>query len=119
MILLSIITSVLLHRDGQSATAVAATAGAGRERTAPNRAPTLHLWRDSIQRDLWSDHTCPLLSKMEDLSMRSFLNRRARRLALITVALPAAAWALEQAAQRSETRDPNSSTSRRLRLGRV
>jgi transposase InsO family protein len=43
--------------------------------------------------------------------MRSFLNRRARRLALITVALPAAAWALEQAAQRAETRDPNSSTS--------
>jgi hypothetical protein len=49
--------------------------------------------------------------------MRSFLNRRARRLALTTVALPAAAWALEQAAQRAETRDPNSSTSRRLRLG--
>jgi hypothetical protein len=54
---------------------------------------------------------------MGDLSMRSFLNRRARRLGLITVALPAAAWALEQAAQRAETRDPNSSTSRRLRLG--
>jgi hypothetical protein len=49
--------------------------------------------------------------------MRSFLNRRARRLALVTVALPVAAWALEQAAQRAETRDPNSSTSRRLRLG--
>jgi hypothetical protein len=37
---------------------------------------------------------------------RSFLNRRARRLALATVALPVAAWALEQAAQRAETRDP-------------
>lgn len=49
--------------------------------------------------------------------MRSFLNRRARRLALVTVALPVAAWALEQAAQRVETRDPNSSTSRRLRVG--
>jgi hypothetical protein len=43
--------------------------------------------------------------------MRSFLNRRARRLALVTVALPVAAWALEQAAQRVETREPNSSTS--------
>jgi hypothetical protein len=49
--------------------------------------------------------------------MRSFLNRRAPRLALVTVALPVAARGLEQAAQRVETRDPNSSTSRRLRLG--
>jgi hypothetical protein len=53
---------------------------------------------------------------MEDHNMRSFLNRRARRPALVTVALPVAAWALEQAAQRVETRDPNSSPGRRLRL---
>jgi hypothetical protein len=50
-----------------------------------------------------------------DLNMRSLLILRARRLALITVVLPIAAWALHRAAQRAETRDPGSTASRRLR----
>jgi hypothetical protein len=49
--------------------------------------------------------------------MRTRTRRRARRLALITVAAPFAAWALEQAARRAETRGSTSPTSRRLRQG--
>jgi hypothetical protein len=43
--------------------------------------------------------------------------RRARRLALVAVAAPVAAWALEQAARRAEARGKTSPTSRRLRQG--
>ena len=43
--------------------------------------------------------------------------RRLRQLALVMVAAPAAAWALEQAARRAEARDQTSPTSRRLRQG--
>jgi hypothetical protein len=43
--------------------------------------------------------------------------RRARQLALVTVAAPVAAWALEQAAHRAEARDQASPASRRLRKG--
>jgi hypothetical protein len=35
----------------------------------------------------------------------------------VTVAVPVAAWALEQAARRAEARDTTSPTSRRLRQG--
>jgi hypothetical protein len=49
--------------------------------------------------------------------MRSTTKQRARRLALVTVAVPLAAWALEQAARRAETRDKTSPTSRWLRQG--
>jgi hypothetical protein len=49
--------------------------------------------------------------------MRYRTRRRARRLALVMVAAPAAAWALEQAARRSEARDSTSPASRRLRQG--
>jgi hypothetical protein len=45
------------------------------------------------------------------------MKRRTRQLALITVALPIATWALEQAARRAETRDQASPASRRLRQG--
>ena len=41
--------------------------------------------------------------------------RRARQLALVTVAAPVAAWVLEQAAHRAEARDKTSPASRRLR----
>jgi hypothetical protein len=37
--------------------------------------------------------------------------------ALVTVAVPVAAWALEQVARRAEARDKTSPTSRRLRQG--
>ncbi len=47
--------------------------------------------------------------------MRSKTERRARRLALVTVAVPVAAWALEQVARRAEARDRTSPASRRLR----
>jgi hypothetical protein len=50
-----------------------------------------------------------------DLNMPSLLILRPRRLALITIVLPIAAWALQRAAQRAETRDPRSLASRRLR----
>ena len=40
-----------------------------------------------------------------------------RQLALITVAAPVAAWALEQAARRAEARDQTSPASQRLRQG--
>jgi hypothetical protein len=49
--------------------------------------------------------------------MRSRMKGQALRVALVTVAVPAAAWALEQAARRAETRDKTSPTSRRLRQG--
>jgi hypothetical protein len=43
--------------------------------------------------------------------------RRMRQLALVTVAAPVAAWALDQAARRAEARDRTSPASRRLRQG--
>ena len=49
--------------------------------------------------------------------MRTTTKRRAGQLALVTVAAPVAAWALEQAARRAEAGDKTSSTSRRLRQG--
>ena len=49
--------------------------------------------------------------------MRTTTKRRARQLALVTVAAPVAAWALEQAARRAEAGNTTSSTSRRLRQG--
>jgi hypothetical protein len=48
--------------------------------------------------------------------MRPRMKRRTRQLALVTVALPIAAWALEQAARRAETRG-QASPGRRLRQG--
>ena len=45
------------------------------------------------------------------------MRRRTRQLAFVTVAVPVAAWALEQAARRAEARDQTSPTSRRLRQG--
>jgi len=49
--------------------------------------------------------------------MPSSMKGRALRVALVTVAAPVAAWALEQAARRAETGDKTSPTSRRLRQG--
>jgi hypothetical protein len=49
--------------------------------------------------------------------MRTRTKRRVRRLALIMVAAPVAAWALEEAARRAEARDTASPTGRRLRQG--
>ena len=50
--------------------------------------------------------------------MRYRTRRRVGQLALVTVAAPAAAWALEQAARRAEARNQTSSlASRRLRQG--
>jgi hypothetical protein len=49
--------------------------------------------------------------------MRYGRSRRVRRLALVMVAAPVAAWALEQAARRAEARDQTSQASRRLRQG--
>jgi hypothetical protein len=49
--------------------------------------------------------------------MRLRIRRRAGQLALVTVAAPIAAWALEQAARRAEARDKTSPSSRRLRQG--
>ena len=49
--------------------------------------------------------------------MRPRMMRRTRQLAFVTVALPLAAWALEQAARQAETRDHASPASRRLRQG--
>ena len=45
------------------------------------------------------------------------LSRQARRMALMAVAVPAAAWGLEQAAQRLEGRTPGSVWPGRLRQG--
>ena len=49
--------------------------------------------------------------------MPARMKRRTRQLVFVTVALPVAAWALEQAAHRAQTRDPASPASRRLRQG--
>jgi hypothetical protein len=49
--------------------------------------------------------------------MRSGMRRRARQLAFVTVAMPVAAWGLEQAARRAEARDTTSPVGRRLRQG--
>ena len=49
--------------------------------------------------------------------MRRTTKRRARQLALVMVAAPVAAWALEQAARRAEASSKTSPTSRRLRQG--
>jgi hypothetical protein len=49
--------------------------------------------------------------------MRSRTKRRVRRLAMIMVALPVAAWALEEAARRVDAREAGSATGRRLRQG--
>jgi len=49
--------------------------------------------------------------------MRYRGKRRVRQLGLVMVAAPAAAWALEQAARRAETRDNTSAAGRRLRQG--
>ena len=49
--------------------------------------------------------------------MRTTTKRRARQLALVTLAAPVAAWALEQAAHRAEAHDQASPASRRLRQG--
>jgi hypothetical protein len=45
------------------------------------------------------------------------MRRRTRQLAFVTVAVPVAAWALEQATRRAEARDQTSLASRRLRQG--
>jgi hypothetical protein len=50
-------------------------------------------------------------------AMRPRIGQRMLQLAFVTVALPLAAWALEQAARRAETRDQASPASRRLRQG--
>lgn len=49
--------------------------------------------------------------------MRAGIRRRVGRLALITIAAPVAAWALEQGARRAEARDATSRASRWLRQG--
>lgn len=49
--------------------------------------------------------------------MRRTTKRRVGQLALVTLAAPVAAWALEQAAHRAEARDQASPASRRLRQG--
>jgi hypothetical protein len=49
--------------------------------------------------------------------MRTRTRRRARQLVFVTVAVPVATWALEQAARRAEARGTTSPTSRRLRQG--
>lgn len=49
--------------------------------------------------------------------MRMRMGRRTRQLAFVTVAVPVAAWALEQAARRAEVRDQASPASKRLRQG--
>ena len=49
--------------------------------------------------------------------MRTRTRRRARQLVFVTVAVPVAGWALEQAARRVEARDSTSPTSKRLRQG--
>jgi hypothetical protein len=49
--------------------------------------------------------------------MRTTTKRRARQLALVTVAASVAGWALERAARRADAGDKTSSTSRRLRQG--
>ena len=48
---------------------------------------------------------------------RRRLSRQARRMAMMAVAVPMAAWGLEQAAQRLESRNPGSVWPSRLRQG--
>ena len=48
---------------------------------------------------------------------RRRLGRQARRMAMVAVAVPMAAWGLEQAAQRLEGRDPGSVWPGRQRRG--
>ena len=48
---------------------------------------------------------------------RRRLSRQARRTAMVAVAVPMAAWALEQAAQQLEGRNPGSAWPGRLRQG--
>jgi hypothetical protein len=48
---------------------------------------------------------------------RRRLSRQARRMAMVAVAVPMAAWALEQAAHRLEGRNPGSAWPGRLRQG--
>jgi hypothetical protein len=48
---------------------------------------------------------------------RSRLGRQARRMAMVAVAVPMAAWGLEQAAQRLEGHNPGSVWPGRLRQG--
>ena len=43
------------------------------------------------------------------------LRRRAASLVVATVAVPVAAWGIEEAARKAEARDPKSTTSKRLR----
>jgi hypothetical protein len=45
------------------------------------------------------------------------MRRRLGQLAVVTVALPVAGWALERAAQQAEAKNPGSTSSRRLRQG--
>ena len=47
--------------------------------------------------------------------MARSLRRRAGQMLLATVAVPVAAWGIEEAARRAEARDPRSTTTRRLR----
>ena len=49
--------------------------------------------------------------------MRNRTRRRVRQLALIMVVVPAAAWALEEAARRVDAREAGSATGQRLRQG--
>jgi hypothetical protein len=48
---------------------------------------------------------------------RRGLSRKARRMAMVAVAVPMAAWGLEQAAQQLEGRNPGSEWPGRLRQG--
>ena len=49
--------------------------------------------------------------------MRRGMRRRLGQLAVVTVALPVAAWALDRAAEQAEAKNPGSTSSRRLRQG--
>jgi hypothetical protein len=55
--------------------------------------------------------------RREELIMGMRMRRRTRQLAFVTLAVPVAAWALEQAARRAEARDQASPASRCLRQG--
>jgi hypothetical protein len=47
--------------------------------------------------------------------MARSLRRRAASLAVATVAVPVAAWGIEEVTRRAEAKDPKSTTTRRLR----
>jgi hypothetical protein len=49
--------------------------------------------------------------------MRRSTKRRIGQLAILTVGIPVAAWALEEMARRTEARKGSSATSRRLQQG--